>query len=338
RNSELELLLANALADINTLRKLLHATPITKIQDAVLPTPTTAPLRQSYGRKLNLALGVSLESLPEVILDRIVSFVDPDSIFRLCHAVPYYKYISKAMYDIASEDALEVNSLWPTFEFPMNLRSFRKNPLHFLNYTRILKRHGLSISLGVQDLEYLNEVGPYLTPTVSVSCYTKSLLHVFTLLKSSGVKCVDFLHLMGAPRDATTTDWGILTKLQINVIDFEMGDSALFMSGLKNIFGLNALHIDRASGTDFETLFDCSSLRSIQFNHLSLESLPSIMQGIKKSITLEWVEFIGNNIPTRNAMREGIIRSNCGWELLTCLNDLNKPNGWALKRKVCSNE
>ncbi|KAJ3408421.1 hypothetical protein HDU80_005742 [Chytriomyces hyalinus] len=45
--------------------------------------------------------------MPPEILDRIASFVDANSILNLCHSLLYFKYISKAMLDIADTLRLE---------------------------------------------------------------------------------------------------------------------------------------------------------------------------------------------------------------------------------------
>ncbi|ORY53915.1 hypothetical protein BCR33DRAFT_11587 [Rhizoclosmatium globosum] len=200
RNSELELLLSNALADINTLRSLLYAPPITDIQNALLPSPptTSTQSRRTIHTQHSIPSIISLESLPDVILDRIASFTDSKSIIPLCHAVPYYKYISKAMYDMASENnSLCVDLLWPTFELDPDFSTLYKTQLNLFNYSRVLKKHGLMISFDMHDFEFVNEIGPYLTPTVSVfvrvSLRSEEVAHLLQLLRKYGVECVDYL-------------------------------------------------------------------------------------------------------------------------------------------------
>ncbi|KAI8620645.1 hypothetical protein BC830DRAFT_1164364 [Chytriomyces sp. MP71] len=42
--------------------------------------------------------GRELQTMPFEVLDHIASYVEYDSILNLCHAIPYFKYISSAMY------------------------------------------------------------------------------------------------------------------------------------------------------------------------------------------------------------------------------------------------
>ncbi|ORY36554.1 hypothetical protein BCR33DRAFT_855275 [Rhizoclosmatium globosum] len=279
RNNELELLLANALSDINTLRYLLHGPPITKIQDALLPTPTTpTPSRYGTHRPLHILSGLSLESLPEVILDRIASFVDADSIISLCHAVPYYKYISKSICDLGlatiDDEELYVESLWPTFEFPSDLAALRNSQLYFLNYVRLLKKHSLTISLEVHELEYLNEVGPFLTPSVSVSCKLSlssfKMLEILQTLKKYGIGCVDFLDFDENAVDSDSSaiyNYNILSDIKIKKIEFVMYDSVTpFMRNLKHVVGLKEINIFFAKGKSFDFLFDCPAFGDYLFH------------------------------------------------------------------------
>ncbi|KAJ3266665.1 hypothetical protein HDU77_011414 [Chytriomyces hyalinus] len=94
--------------------------------------------------------------MPPEILDRIVSFVRGDDILRWCHAVPYFKYISKAMYDFGypirtryQRGTVHFN-FWPC----VNLRQPTHTPyeamlpvplshLHALQtYSAVLSKHG----------------------------------------------------------------------------------------------------------------------------------------------------------------------------------------------------
>ncbi|KAJ3065827.1 hypothetical protein HDU99_004042, partial [Rhizoclosmatium hyalinum] len=109
--------LSNALADINTLRSLLILPPVNSIADALLDESN-----KISGRQKQLHIGQpTLESLPDEVLDQIARLVnDKDSIMNLCHAVPYYKYISKAIYDVAKaiEDEFgdfDFEVIWPFY-------------------------------------------------------------------------------------------------------------------------------------------------------------------------------------------------------------------------------
>ncbi|KAJ3384485.1 hypothetical protein HDU80_000933, partial [Chytriomyces hyalinus] len=69
-----------------------------------------------------ITLSASLEIMPPEVLDRIVRFVDGKSILPLCHSMPYYRYISAAMFDFAHRFPYELYTpleLWPDMYFPM---------------------------------------------------------------------------------------------------------------------------------------------------------------------------------------------------------------------------
>ncbi|KAJ3230223.1 hypothetical protein HDU77_001361, partial [Chytriomyces hyalinus] len=90
--------------------------------------------------------------MPPEILNRIAQFVDGRSILPLCHALPYYKYISAAMFEFVHRFPFEGYSpygLWPDMRFPM-LRStdseITEFPIQHLHaaavYIRIVSKHG----------------------------------------------------------------------------------------------------------------------------------------------------------------------------------------------------
>ncbi|KAJ3047993.1 hypothetical protein HDU99_009303, partial [Rhizoclosmatium hyalinum] len=116
QNAELERRLANALADINTLRCMLKAPPVKHIEHALLPESPIIS-RLNYHVAVTSASGKpTLESMPDEVLDRIASFVDAGSIMKLSHAVRYYKYISTAMY--ALKEDYNADEDWPEFVLP----------------------------------------------------------------------------------------------------------------------------------------------------------------------------------------------------------------------------
>ncbi|KAJ3218168.1 hypothetical protein HDU81_000665, partial [Chytriomyces hyalinus] len=94
---------------------------------------------------------VAIETMPPDILDRLAKFVDGDSILPLCHAMPYYEYISTAMFDFAHRFPFENYApfkLWPNMRLPMNpdeeleIRDFPTKHLHVAGvYSRIVSKH-----------------------------------------------------------------------------------------------------------------------------------------------------------------------------------------------------
>ncbi|TPX46258.1 hypothetical protein CcCBS67573_g10326, partial [Chytriomyces confervae] len=61
----------------------------------------------------------SLESLPIEIIDTIVPLLDINSLFNLCHCLPYLKPLSKAIYDVSKIRGCTVDAaecfVWPAF-------------------------------------------------------------------------------------------------------------------------------------------------------------------------------------------------------------------------------
>ncbi|KAI8820074.1 hypothetical protein BJ741DRAFT_672973 [Chytriomyces cf. hyalinus JEL632] len=91
----------------------------------------------------------TLESMPPEILDRIVSFVSGNDILQLCHAVRYFKYISRAMFDFASllkmdfDQRVEMFSFWPRLMLDGLPIPVPVSHLHVLQtYSSILPKHG----------------------------------------------------------------------------------------------------------------------------------------------------------------------------------------------------
>ncbi|KAJ3380029.1 hypothetical protein HDU80_002238 [Chytriomyces hyalinus] len=80
------------LEEINLYRTLLRMEPLTSVAAFSIPSRISTPV-------IPQPVSPQFECMPSEILDRIASFVDGDSILTLCHSVPYFKYISKAMLD-----------------------------------------------------------------------------------------------------------------------------------------------------------------------------------------------------------------------------------------------
>ncbi|KAJ3223745.1 hypothetical protein HDU78_011192, partial [Chytriomyces hyalinus] len=86
------------LSEINSYRKLLQMPLLRSVESSLLSTIAHPSIDNVPSEPAMPSKG-TLESMPPEILDRIASFVRGDDILRWCHAVPYFKYISKAMYD-----------------------------------------------------------------------------------------------------------------------------------------------------------------------------------------------------------------------------------------------
>ncbi|KAJ3223151.1 hypothetical protein HDU81_009377 [Chytriomyces hyalinus] len=123
--------------------------PLTSIDCSLLTPPKTTVCLSIH----TVPSTRTLESMPPEILDRIASFVRCNDILRLCHAVPLFKYISKATFDFAHGPKLRrtdkpVKSfMWPylnlvggPFESTLPVPV---SHLHALQtYSTILNKHG----------------------------------------------------------------------------------------------------------------------------------------------------------------------------------------------------
>ncbi|KAJ3219318.1 hypothetical protein HDU81_000362 [Chytriomyces hyalinus] len=137
-------------------------TSLTAFSDLQSATATTHAVPTAHGH-IQCA---SFESMPPEIFDRIVSYVDHDSILRLCHSVPYYKYISKAMFEVSSvfpmEAAMPLN-LWPVFKILDDEMHKPLIPLQHLYavevYSRVLSKHGgsayIPCCVGINEFQHV---------------------------------------------------------------------------------------------------------------------------------------------------------------------------------------
>ncbi|KAJ3381184.1 hypothetical protein HDU80_001901, partial [Chytriomyces hyalinus] len=134
-----------ALDELNFYRKLLQMDPLTTLDEpsSDLAIVKPAPFLRSTTRS------AAFETMPPEILDRIAQFVDGESILPLCHSLPYYKYISAAMFDFKIRFVNEMykpSKLWPDMDFPGTYSDITEFPIKHMHaagvYARIVSKHG----------------------------------------------------------------------------------------------------------------------------------------------------------------------------------------------------
>ncbi|KAJ3281195.1 hypothetical protein HDU79_011029, partial [Rhizoclosmatium sp. JEL0117] len=305
--------LSNALADINTLRSLLMLPPVNSIADALLDESN-----KISGRQKQLRIGQpTLESLPDEVLDQIAGLVnDKDSIMNLCHAVPYYKYISKAIYDVAKaiEDdvgEVEFDILWPFFHFPPfdTIRIPLKHRFKFFTYARVLQKNGCGADIKLYDIEYLDEFSALLPGVVSVYFHDdefwsapSNFESVLNLLK--GISRIKSIPCFSLPDSLSLEDVEehiikILTELPLHSIrtNSVYVDSRLTAS-FKDIKLLRRAYFNSTGFITFEFLPNCNSLKSICFEDPSLRdsAFDSLLNWLPHSF-LESVSFTAKSGP-----------------------------------------
>ncbi|KAI8827463.1 hypothetical protein BJ741DRAFT_714320 [Chytriomyces cf. hyalinus JEL632] len=174
-----ELAQKQMLDEVNSLRRLLQMPPFESVCRSFLSTPgSTAPCKSIVTAPSTTALVFmpsrsTLQSMPPEVLDQIACFVSGEDILQLCHAVRYYKYISKAMFNIArhleTDDAPKAADLWPH----MDIRPFgdlisKQTHLRALRtFSRILSKHGGAVA--VNNLAGMEAMLGYLPVRLDVS-------------------------------------------------------------------------------------------------------------------------------------------------------------------------
>ncbi|KAJ3061880.1 hypothetical protein HDU99_005411, partial [Rhizoclosmatium hyalinum] len=232
------------------------------------------------------------------------------------------------MYDMASEsNSLCVDLLWPKFELDPDFSTLYKTQLNLFNYSRVLKKHGLMISFDMHDFDFVNEIGPYLTPTVSVSVRvslrSEEVAHLLQLLRKYGVECVDYLDVdENNYDDSVVRDWNVLSEIRINKLELKMYDSVPpFMRQLKHIRNLKSVAISTVKGTALDFLHDCKSLETIRFFQPAIESVQQLLDLTKKNLNpnLSKIEVDGDIPPNElDAMRNLVCTYDAeGWESYT---------------------
>ncbi|KAJ3070529.1 hypothetical protein HDU98_006479 [Podochytrium sp. JEL0797] len=188
----IEKLKQDSLEEINVYRKLLR-----------LPSLSSAQFRSTSDQHrpsstVQITGPPSLTSLPPEILDRIVSFIDSDSIMQFCHSMPQLSHISKAIFEVGSAFPGFYSGptlLWPDLEFPVGSLEKAERELdsededadifdyddeyapteipvrHILKiYTlsKILSRYNGSAVIVPSSVEYLDNLAPLLPKNIFI--------------------------------------------------------------------------------------------------------------------------------------------------------------------------
>ncbi|KAJ3229076.1 hypothetical protein HDU78_009269, partial [Chytriomyces hyalinus] len=271
------------LGEINFYRKLLRLDPMSL--DAFSPPPSQLTINPSFVSNTMMPTA-RFESMPPEILDRIASFVDGDSIVQLCHSMPYFKYISKAMLDLANvfpEDFEQPEDIRPTFHMPSvvliaNLLWWEKlviptRHLYTLGmYSRVIARHGSYAS--VHCAVGLDDVLGALPDTLHISCRYETLdKSLYTL--ATAKKRILYLDILKGPADL---DQAALSRAVTRLSDLPL--NALSLKGatlptemyeaLPTIVGLYCLQLESFGQCGGRILSKCANLNTVEFEHIEL--------------------------------------------------------------------
>ncbi|KAJ3399167.1 hypothetical protein HDU80_008213 [Chytriomyces hyalinus] len=281
------------LHEVNSYRKLLQMPLLTSIDSSSLTLskpPASATVCSSVNTSPSIQLMSSkrsLESMPPEILDRIASFVSGDDIVQLCHAVRYFKYISKAMFDLGyplrmrrSPHRLVRLNFWPCvylrpqiqapYEATLPVPISRLNVLQ--NYSTILSKHGgyasIDDSIGITVLGALpEEVEVFVNHVKQMDGMDEFFGALYNAKKiireiSLGVVYFDRCNSNRASLDLTAK-W--LLKLPIRKLRFLSYTSipTQILSVLHLAPNLNSLHLPNLEDCAAVTLSECKSLRRL---------------------------------------------------------------------------
>ncbi|KAI8839098.1 hypothetical protein BJ741DRAFT_707042 [Chytriomyces cf. hyalinus JEL632] len=141
------------LNEVNFCRILLQMPPFESIYSSFLSTPVTTAVVDAVPSEPAIPATLTLESMPPEILDQVASLVSGNDILQLCHAVRYYKYISKAMYAVAcaysKNNTSKPAELWPHIDMRhVHCLLISLRTRHLLGgHSRIVSRHGGSAGI-----------------------------------------------------------------------------------------------------------------------------------------------------------------------------------------------
>ncbi|KAJ3255954.1 hypothetical protein HDU77_003453 [Chytriomyces hyalinus] len=344
-----ELAQRRMLDEVNALRKQLQMQPFENICESFFarsPTAVCPSARIASSRPDVMPSRRSLESMPPEVLDRIASFVSGDDIAQLCHAVRYFKYISKAMHDFALR--LEIRTpprpadLWPRMCMEP-FRFFNSTPpiLRALGtYSRILSKHGGYASFDYYGAMY-NEFDalpeslevsihdetdlPGLDDFFSMICSAKKNIRKLTL----GVVYLEYCSSDPAALKMTAK-W--LPKLRIHELEFTsylpIATQILGVLHLAPILG--SLHLMNLGVCSVVPFSECKSLKKLVLLGLlhGKGNPEELVQQLLDIVTESSIQQLEVYLPCR---WQGFLRS----DLKDIVAAVFLRNGWS-EQRVCT--
>ncbi|KAJ3220913.1 hypothetical protein HDU81_011092 [Chytriomyces hyalinus] len=298
------------LDELNSYRKLLQMPLLTSIDSSILAVSksavsttacpsidTTPTIPAMHSKRL-------LKAMPPEILDRIASFVSSElDILQLSHAVRYFKYISKAMFDFGyplrtlyPQRTVKFN-YWPCLDVVrgrcMPTLPVPISHLHALqSYSKILSKHGgyasiddptgMEVILGAlpESIEVLVE---HVKPMNSADEFFAALYNTKKMIRELwiGVEYVEQCETDPALIDMTAK-W--LVKLPISELD--ISNYPTIPTQIQAILHLSpmlkVLHVQNLEHCAGINLSDSKSLRKLVLSNLvdGKESLAVLVQQV----------------------------------------------------------
>ncbi|TPX54850.1 hypothetical protein CcCBS67573_g09525 [Chytriomyces confervae] len=295
-----------ALGKLNFYRKLLQLHPLTSMDafrtSRIQPTSCIGSINRS----------ASFETMPPEILNRIVQYVDSKSILPLCHSLPYYKYISRAMFDFARpfpNERYTPSELWPDMQLPIFQNEESETtefPIKHLQaakvYSRIISKHcgNVHVPCSKNALNYLDALpdAVFVCPgdDSSPSGWTK-FLHGLADANKQIISCTvivssDYYNWCEVAHQ--------LKRLQVPALIWN--DEDYFPTGIEEalpfISGLKYLEVysprEMPNGT---SLSRCLDLEEISFSQLLYEDTEDLVEGILEEIKGSRIRKVSCKIP-----------------------------------------
>ncbi|KAI8835377.1 hypothetical protein BJ741DRAFT_222712 [Chytriomyces cf. hyalinus JEL632] len=244
-----------------------HAVHIHELHDA-FESSTDAAIDETTSCLGSITRSAAFETMPPEILDRIVQYVDDESILPLCHALPYFKYISTAMFDFAQRFPYEV-------------------------YSRIISKHGGNVHVycGKEVLNYLGVLPDVLSvhpggKNDSTTAWTKFLRGLADAKKRIRCCIMDIVSANGNLDEIARQ----LTRLQIQYLVWDTEDDLTeeIQEALPHISGLSYLGVHLPTDIGENILSRCLNLTEVAFARLlelehSADPVACILRLIKGS-------------------------------------------------------
>ncbi|KAJ3240265.1 hypothetical protein HDU78_002368 [Chytriomyces hyalinus] len=282
------------LDEVNSLRKLLQMPLLPPVDSSFLQKKTTTCLSIDATTSMPAIPSIpTLESLPPEILDQIASLVIGYDIVHLSHAVRYFKYISKAIFDFGQP--LQTLTLyrqvklftWPCvllmqptmglpYESTLPVPISQLRALH--TYSKILNKHGgyamIDDSVGTEAfLGALPEVVEVLvTHTNSLNVtdqFFAALYNCKKVIKTLHLGDNYLEHCKSDPGSLEmTAQW--LVKLPIHELRFQgCGIVPAQIVGMLHLMTmLSSLHVRDVANLTGVPLSECKSLRILTLSKL----------------------------------------------------------------------
>ncbi|KAI8819293.1 hypothetical protein BJ741DRAFT_164769 [Chytriomyces cf. hyalinus JEL632] len=282
------------LDEVNSLRRLLQMPLLTRVDSSFLPQKTTACLFIDATPSIPaIPVIPTLESMPPEILDQIASFVSGYDIVHLSHAVRYYKYISKAIFDFGQPlRTRTLNRLVKLFTWPsvflrgptagMPYESTLPVPISHLHvlqtYSKVLNKHdGYAIiddSVGTEAflgaLPEVIEVHASNVKSLAVTGQFFGALHnCKKFIRTLHLGYIYFQHCKSDPGSLEmTAKW--LVKLRIQELRFQ--DRGSVPMQIRDILHsmpmLSSLHVQNVEHLAGIALSECKLLRKLTLSKL----------------------------------------------------------------------